>query len=43
MIRENEAMVFIATLVDRRDMTCDLVALVVPTKVPKQLQRETKK
>ena len=34
MIRENGAMVSNATLVDRRDMTCDLVAPVVPTEVP---------
>ena len=34
MIRENGAMVLNATLVDRRDMICDLVALVVPTAVP---------
>ena len=34
MIRENGAMVLNATLVDRRNMTCDLVALVVPIAVP---------
>ena len=34
MIRENGAMVLNATLVDRRNMNCDLVALVVPTAVP---------
>ena len=34
MIRENEAMVLNSTLVDRRDMTCDLVAPVVPIAVP---------
>ena len=31
MVRENGAMVFNATLIVRRDMTCDLVASVVPT------------
>ena len=34
MIRENEVMVLNATLADRRDMTWDLVAPVVPTEVP---------
>ena len=34
MIREIGVMVLDATLVDRRDMTCDLVAPVVPTEVP---------
>ena len=34
MIRENGAMVLNATLVDRGDMNCDLVASVVPTEVP---------
>ena len=38
MIRENGDMVFNATLVDRRDMTCDLVAPVVPTEVPVGVQ-----
>ena len=33
-IRENEAMVRNATLLDRRDMTWDLVAPAVPTDVP---------
>ena len=34
MIRENGAMVLNATLVDRRNMKCDLVAPVVPIAVP---------
>ena len=34
MIKENGAMLLNATLVDRRDKTCDLVAPVVPTEVP---------
>ena len=34
MIREHGAMVLNATLVDRRDMTCDLVAPVAPNEVP---------
>ena len=34
MIRENGPLVLNATLVDRRDMTWDMVATVVPTKVP---------
>ena len=33
MIRENGAMVLNATLVDRRNMKCDLVARVVPIAV----------
>ena len=34
MIRENDAMVLNATLVDGQDMTCDFVVPVVPTEVP---------
>ena len=34
MIRENSAMVLNAAVVDRRNMTCDLDAAVVPTAVP---------
>ena len=34
MIRENGAMVLKATLVDRRNIKCDLVAPVVPTAFP---------
>ena len=34
MIRENGTMVLNATLVDRRNMKCDLVAPVVPIAVP---------
>ena len=34
MTRENGAMVLNATLVDRRDVKCDLVAPVVPVAVP---------
>ena len=34
MIMENGAMVLDATLVDRRETTCDLVAPVVPIAVP---------
>ena len=34
MIKENGAMLLNATLVDRRDKTCNLVAPVVPTEVP---------
>ena len=34
MTRENGAKVLNATLVDRRNMTCDLVAPVVPIAVP---------
>ena len=39
MIRENGAVVLNATLVDRRDMTCDLVAPVVPTEVPVAVEK----
>ena len=34
MIRENGTMVLNATLVDRRNMKCDLVAPIVPIAVP---------
>ena len=34
MIRENGTMVLNATLVERRNMKCDLVAPLVPTAVP---------
>ena len=34
LIRENGTMVLNATLVDRRNMKCDLVAAIVPIAVP---------
>ena len=38
LIRENGAMVLNVTLVDRRDMTCDLVASIVPNEVPAAIE-----
>ena len=44
MVRENGAMVLIATSIVRRDMTRDLVASVVPTEVPGAFEtRDVKK